>query len=221
MKYFLLPLLALSLLSDCRKESEVEPKTYTLSGRLLQDCQGSPIRNDTLLFEMSKWQWLYGTSATTNRVITDSQGYFSHTYKYQNDYTTATFKTKTGREIIDLKLNANYRLNDVLLNASSNFRIKFIFNQPYQIGDTLYMYNQFNMDSTIKIPAPFTDQIINHLFEVSRYYPPTSNQLKQITSSIRYSIYGNTTSDKTYHEEIIFYLKACSFDNQLVTLEIK
>lgn len=179
MKYIvILFLLSTLLLSSCIKDL-IKPKEYTIKGYLYKDCSGMPAKNQCIDMFNDKAPSIFGNDVETQAILgytyTDSNGYFSLTYKTK-EYGSrngllradANSGTYLAKEVILGKID---NINALYLLPSCSMKIYLKVINPLTINDTLFIngYKAFYINK--KFIGPFSSGEISninyHLFDYS------------------------------------------------------
>ena len=146
----------LLLFSACDKN-----KTYILKGRLIYNC-GIPVSNQDLV-ELK-------TEGEFHTTTTDSNGYFTFTYKKGS---FGVLRINKDKILIGIPLQTSPELDlgDVYVGGTIDLIVKLQVNNPHTENDTLLIFDLESNDYTkqIAIPGPFTTGVIDTF--IDGYFP--------------------------------------------------
>ena len=146
-------LLAIALLFSSCKREEVE---YTLKGRLLSNCSGTPFANQPITLKQDLTSGLSVQGGTLDETTTDSEGYFVFTYKDDNGEPLSI--NQSGLIIEEIPVSKALDIGSVVINPICKivYRIKVV--NPYTINDTLVCHDIANPSiQGIRVAGPLHD----------------------------------------------------------------
>ena len=196
----LLYILCFSLaITSCKKDKlENEPKTIT--GRIVQDCTMVPLANSPIKLLISESQAFTGSDVSIYDFTSDANGSFSYTV----DNPPVTFISElrfggtTIKGVVPKSTNSK-NLGELIARPTANFVVKLKVNNPYSVGDTLFI-KDFSTMMNVKISAPFTDHTFNTTYNYSSIQNRilTNKDLVEIKSS--FIIYNGSQNSGSYNE---------------------
>ena len=159
--YFLL-IAAVSFFS-CTKDKN----TYIISGKILQDCNGTPFANQQLSFFQSISSTITSTSGgELGTATTDANGNFSFSYTPANNEEIKIL-TPSGAGFGTLMggIPKGINIEGLIIYTSPRFNMKVSINviNPHSAGDTLYILDLRN-NQVLKVASPLTS---GHLYTAS------------------------------------------------------
>ncbi len=168
---FKLKLLALSGLlisfQSCKKDTDSpgDGPTYTITGRLFEDCNMQPVSNQAIdLFQ----EYSTGLDGHLNggvlaETITDANGNFKFDFKDMDGF-TENIRIPAGQGFKELMIDIpqNESLSDlkVYKSSSTNIKVNLIVNNSYTNLDTLLLTDFNNLSAPYKVAGPFTSGLL-------------------------------------------------------------
>lgn len=165
-----LKLLALSSLlisfQSCKKDidSPGDGPTYTISGRLYQDCNMQPVSNQAIdLFQ----EYSTGLDGHLNggilaQTTTDANGNFKFDFKDMDGF-TESIRIPAGQGytklMSDIPQNKSISDLQVFISLTTNIQVSIKVNNPHTINDTLVVTDFRNM-TELKIQCPLNSGVL-------------------------------------------------------------
>lgn len=139
-------------------------KQYTLRGRLVNACDGSPDANQALrITQFAKSSGLGGSTKNKTRIderlVTDANGNFVLVYETNH---SAELEIDIDGPNANSRFNLpveNLDLGDIPLRGKSLVYFKLKVNNPYTSADTL-LYSELNSPPTMQMTGPFRDTVL-------------------------------------------------------------
>ena len=218
----LILILLISTLFNCNKEpSKQEP--VVLSGRIIQDCGLQPLANANINLEViysANNTW--GYNVFFQEFKADSNGYFWHKFTIPSDgyYCKLTFY---GGGIDSIFNWSNKNFGNIIAEPTVNFVTKLKINNPYQLGDTLYIHD-YSIKNNIKIPAPLKDTIFNNTYNypLKTLYTPEIENFVEISAN--YFIYDSVLYrgfyNRIFEKQNKFRIPSCNANIDTIVIEI-
>lgn len=194
-KYFLkLKILALSSLFmsflACRKAFDLpgEGPTYTITGKLYQDCNMQPVANQKVdLFQ----EYSTGIGGVNGGVlaetVTDSNGYFKFEFKDKNGYTESV-RIPAGlgySKLLEfIPRNQSISNVNVFISLTSNIQVSLQVSNAYTSSDTLYITDFRDLSKKLKIVGPF----LNGTLYTTNFFPILNRSYSGNGESLGYKI---------------------------------
>lgn len=160
-RLFIISAISLIFLNSCKKESS---KTFSISGRMLEDCSQQPYANKEIsFFQRIGADWVGQTSGgELGTTMTDANGNFTFKYKPQNSndiriqeaagfgFNPIIENIPSGENVKNLNFfrNPRYKLQ-VILNVTN----------PRQTGDTLFI-TDYSGIYYLKYPCPLSSGVL-------------------------------------------------------------
>jgi len=164
--YYLTLTSIILLFSSCKDDidSPGDGPTYTITGKLYQDCSMQPVANQAIdLFQ----EYSTGVGGLNGDIldetITDSNGYFKFEFKDMNGFTESIrIPAGQGYTKLLLEIPKNKNINDlkVFKSPSTNIIVNLIANNSYTNLDTLLLTDFNNLSSPYKIAGPFVSGLL-------------------------------------------------------------
>ena len=169
----LILLFVLFLFNACIKDTKV----YTIKGILSQNCNHTPIAGEAL--ELWQQREVGNQKATLATTTTDGNGYFTFSYKVDNDNYPLTIRNAGGYTYME-RIPQRQNLQNLVVYQAPTTSIKLSLNvqNAYTSSDTLYI-TDFRIYTTekLKIAGPFTsgELYTAPTFDLlNQYYDPTT-----------------------------------------------
>ncbi|MEN8928499.1 MAG: hypothetical protein ABF242_03375 [Flavobacteriales bacterium] len=186
------------VITSCKKEKPLEndsnSKTYT--GLLVADCAMTPLPNETITVFIKEPQ-SFGSNTLIEQYRTDGTGNFNFTVdlgngKYVNEIRLG------GANITPDGPNSN-TMGTIIAAPTADFVVKLKINNPYNVGDTLYIYDYAIADH-IKIIAPFNDKFFSVMHNFSNINNRTLTDKNAIEVQLNHSVYQGTPGTASFNE---------------------
>ena len=170
--YIVLPFLFLG--SQCKEKQDT---IFTLKGRIVADCSGTPVPDFELV--LKSVPTLFGTGGKLGETITDENGYFTIQYKPEGGMLRLLH---SGPIIEGMPKQKLLDLGDVILNGTVRFIIKLqVNNNTYTENDTIYVPDYHSTDPLAQkcIVGPFIDgTIVDSIKDrIYTHYPIVYNEI--------------------------------------------
>lgn len=188
MNNFIYILFVLLLATACKNKYK-KNKSYTITGRLMSNCD-TPHGASTKLFLKQKTSNLTNSGGVIKDFSCDENGYFSVNYIPDNGSKIEIGYYGAAGLMSEVPVNQNIDIGNVYLNATTNIIIKLDVKNPLTSNDTLeYLdYNSSNSNDVIRICGPFNSGIIDTAWNVDiMNFPLKFNKVQRI--SIGYGVY--------------------------------
>ena len=181
-------LLLTILLYACKKDKIIEPTeetTITLTGKIVYNCAGDPIRNRSVKVFVAYGDW----NTDILDAKTDTNGNFEWTFDKKKSIVNITLRVAGIGDILTFE-DKHRNLGTIIATPTCNVVMKIKVNNPYSLGDTLRL-KDFPNHPTLKginITAPFRDTVLTPAYNYSELSWPDSFEDKNTTyvSSIIY-----------------------------------
>jgi hypothetical protein len=175
MRTFFMILSCLFLLagSGCRRT-----KHGTMSGRLLENCSGTPAVNETIYFYQTRFGG--GKGPKVAEVTTDSNGYFSVGFEYTRRRSLIMYAD--GGKMIRIPVDTA-ALGDIYLERETRSVIKVTVTNAYALSnDELVL--QYEGEETHTMHTPFHDTVfpvhLEHRFGLPHFWGPLPESMKHL-----------------------------------------
>jgi hypothetical protein len=158
----------------------------------------TPLANSPMKLLVSVSQAFTGSDVTIYDFTSDGNGNF--TFTLTNPPTAFTTQLRFGGTIIKGVVgNSSKDLGTLIASPTANFVVKLKVNNPYAVGDTLFI-KDFSTMTNVKISAPFTDHTFNTTYNYSSIQNRilTNKDLVEIKSS--FIIYNGSQNSGSYNE---------------------
>ena len=214
--------IAIAVIS-CKKEKQ-ENDPITISGRIVGDCSMTPLANSPMKLLISESQAFTGSDVSIYDFTSDANGNFSYTVN--NPPVTFISELRFGGTTIKgvvPKFTNSKNLGELIAGPTTNFIVKLKVNNPYAVGDTLFI-KDFSTMTNVKISAPLSDYTFNTTYNYSSLQNRTLTNKSSVEINSNYSIYNGVLGTSSYnklHSE--FYerlIPACSGMIDTVLIEI-
>ena len=181
--------------TSCKKEEPISTTT-TYTGKLVKDCSLIPMPNASITVFIREPQ-SFGSNTIIEQYTTDANGNFSFTINLDNGKYVNEIRLG-GANITPDGPNSN-NMGTIIASPTANFVVKLKVNNPYSVGDTLFI-KDFSTMMNVKISAPFTDHTFNTTYNYSSIQNRilTNKDLVEIKSS--FIIYNGSQNSGSYNE---------------------
>lgn len=216
-------LVSLSLIVSCNKGHN-----YTISGKIVEDCNGNiPVANAEFTFKSRATPNLFQRKNGLNKTITtDENGYFEFVYNSKRLTTNGIYIAglfdgdEYPRDFV-IKAHENIDLGNFPINNSFPFTINLIANNAYTANDTLFVITEMK-DTMITIPGPFSNFVYGPFtnglhtgkFEYKDKVLYQGASLRVLSTIILNPTYTGTGNNKRHFSKYVL-LKMCS-DSKVV-----
>ncbi|HCI58577.1 MAG: hypothetical protein K1X73_07585 [Bacteroidia bacterium] len=155
------------IFQSCKKDTDSpgDGPTYTITGRLFEDCNMQPVANQKIdLFQ----EYSTGLDGNLNggilaQTTTDANGNFKFDFKDMDGF-TESIRIPAGQGYTKLFQNIpqNQSLFDlrVYKSPTTNIKVNLIVNNSYTNLDTLRLTDFNNLSTPYKISGPFTSSLL-------------------------------------------------------------
>jgi hypothetical protein len=198
MKNLLYIFLVTSLLAGCKKEDPM-PTTKTYTGKLVADCNMVPMANSPIKVFIREPQ-SFGSNTIINDFTTDANGDFDFTVNLDNGKYVNEVRLG-GTSITPDGPNEN-NMGTIIASPTANFVIKLKVNNPYGVGDTLFI-KDFSTMTNVKIAAPFSDYVFNTTYNYSSIQNRTLTNKNSVEISTGVIIYNGKLYSNSYNQLIL------------------
>ncbi len=193
MKNLLYIFCLLVLIASCKKEETPEPTTYT--GKLVADCNMVPMTNSPIKVFIREPQ-SFGSNTIIKDFTTDANGNFKFTVnlddgKYVNEVRLG------GTSITPDGPNEN-NMGTIIASPTANFVVKLKVNNPYSLGDTLFI-KDFSTMTNVKLAAPFSDYTFNRTYNYSSNQNRTLTNKNSVEIKSSFGIYNGTMNTSSFN----------------------
>lgn len=200
------------LLQSCNKDNT----TYTLSGRLYEDCSLKPLANQQIYLYQRFVVYGFGNSSgggTIANTTTDANGYFKFNYQNQTSYGLSISTERNSPEpgiIQNIPYSRNIDTLSGIAKPTTNVQVWLNATNPYTINDTLYIYR---LDSILlAFHGPFNN---GKLYTTKSMPVQNANQDSMF---IEYKINDTITNPNNYY---YVRFKGINCDTSKVTINLK
>ena len=214
-------ILSLALVvASCKKDEPLENETKTYTGTLVANCSMTPMPNASITVFIREPQ-SFGSNTIIEQYTTDANGNFSFTINLDNGKYVNEIRLG-GANITPDGPNSN-NMGTIIASPTANFVVKLKVNNPYSVGDTLFI-KDFSTMMNVKISAPLSDYTFNTTYNYSSLQNRTLTNKSSVEISSNYSIYNGVLGTGSYnklHSE--FYerlIPACTGMVDTVLIEI-
>jgi len=214
-------ILSLALVvASCKKDEPLENETKTYTGTLVANCSMTPMPNASITVFIREPQ-SFGSNTIIEQYTTDANGNFSFTINLDNGKYVNEIRLG-GANITPDGPNSN-NMGTIIASPTANFVVKLKVNNPYSVGDTLFI-KDFSTMMNVKISAPLSDYTFNTTYNYSSLQNRTLTNKSSVEINSNYSIYNGVLGTSSYnklHSE--FYerlIPACSGMIDTVLIEI-
>ena len=190
-------ILSLALVvASCKKDEPLENETKTYTGTLVANCSMTPMPNASITVFIREPQ-SFGSNTIIEQYTTDANGNFSFTINLDNGKYVNEIRLG-GANITPDGPNSN-NMGTIIASPTANFVVKLKINNPYNVGDTLYI-KDFSTMTDVKIPAPFTDHTFNTTYNYSSIQNRTLSNKDNVEISTGIILYNGTLYTGSYNQ---------------------
>lgn len=146
---FIAFILIISIITSCKSEDTY----YTIKGRLMCCCDGTPYSNQEIY--LSQKPNLFSNNTASASTKTDSDGNFIIRYSHNSGS-----DLNLDPIMEDVPSGANINFGDLIISSKNTIIFKIKVNNPYTVNDTLTGYVFGEPSSTFHLSGPFHDTIL-------------------------------------------------------------